>query len=92
MMLTDQGTYCHHYASDITVCFPVNGKFTEKQRAIYEIVVAANRKIYEVAKPGVSWSDMHKEAERVTLTGLAKLGLVTGDIEEMIENRVGFVF
>lgn len=43
-------------------------------------------------KPGVSWPDMHLLSERVILTGLKELGIVTGDIEEMLEGRVGYIF
>ena len=49
--------YC--YSSDITCTFPVNGKFTSKQKFIYETVLKSNRAVLEAAKPGVSWVDMH---------------------------------
>lgn len=91
-MLTDQGHRVHHYISDITISWPVNGKFTQKQREIYEIVLRANRKVMETVKPGVNYRDMHLLAERVTLEGLRDLGLVQGDIDEMMEQRVGFIF
>ena len=91
-MLIDQAHMVHHYCSDITSSFPVNGKFTEKQAAIYNIVLKANREVMKNLKAGTSWVDMHLLAERVILTGLRDLGLVHGDIEEMIEGRIGFVF
>lgn len=52
-MLVDQGHSVHHYASDVTSSFPVNGKFTQKQKDIYEIVLKANREVMKVMKPGV---------------------------------------
>eukprot|EP00347_Sterkiella_histriomuscorum_P002367 403368429 len=91
-MLVDQAHSVHHYASDITSSFPVNGKFTQKQREIYEIVLKASQTVMSHLKPGVNWIDMHLLAERVILTGLSELGLVTGDIDEMINGRVGYIF
>jgi len=43
-------------------------------------------------KPGVNWKDMHLLAERVTLEGLKELGLIDGDVEEMLNGRFGFIF
>lgn len=91
-MLTDQGHQVHHYASDVTISFPVNGKFTQKQKDIYDIVLKANRAVFNALKPGVSWHEMHLLSERITLEGLVKLGLLTGDVDEMLNERVGFVF
>jgi len=79
-VLVDYAHSVGHYASDITSSFPVNGKFTQKQRDIYELVLKASRSVMSAMKPGVSWTDMHLLAERVILTGLRDLGLVSGDI------------
>lgn len=92
MMLTDQGHQVHHYVSDVTTSFPVNGRFTEKQKAIYNIVLKSNRAVMAVLKPGVNYRDMHLLGERTTLEGLKELGLVEGDVDEMLQGRVGFVF
>lgn len=92
MMLTDQGHQVHHYVSDVTISFPVNGKFTKKQADIYNIVLKANRTVMSTVKPGVCWKNMHILSETVVLTGLKELGLVTGDVDEMIKGRVGFIF
>ena len=91
-MLTDQGHSLHHYCSDVTTCFPVNGKFTEKQAQIYSLVLLANRNVFRELKAGTNWVDMHKLAERTILKGLVELGLLNGDVEEMIEKRIGFLF
>ena len=72
--------------------FPVNGKFTEKQAQIYNLVLKANRTVFSKLAPGEDWVELHKLAERVILTGLVELGLVTGDIDEMLEKRIGFIF
>ena len=55
-------------------------------------MLKASRDVMEAMKPGVSWIDMHLLAERVILTGLRDLGLVTGDIDEMQEGRLGYIF
>ena len=91
-MLTDQGHSFHHYCSDVTISFPVNGKFTERQAAIYNIVLKASRAVFAKLAPGVDWIECHKLAERTVLEGLVELGCLTGDIEEMMEKRIGFIF
>lgn len=92
LVLTDQGHYVHHYASDITNCFPVNGKFTQKQKEIYDLVLKANREVFAAVKPGVNWKDMHIKAEFIILEGLKSLGLLNGDVEEMQKKRIGYIF
>ncbi|XP_065914902.1 xaa-Pro dipeptidase-like [Dysidea avara] len=92
MCLFDMGgEYCC-YTSDITCSFPVNGKFTENQKIIYNAVLKANRAVLAAAKPGVEWVEMHKLAERVELEELVKCGILHGDIEEMMKVNMGAVF
>ena len=91
-MLTDQGHSLHHYTSDVTTSFPVNGKFTEKQAQIYNLVLKASRAVFAKLAPGVDWMEMHKLSERVLLEGLVGLGLLTGDVDEMLEKRISFLF
>jgi len=55
-------------------------------------VLKANRAVLDALKPGVNWKEMHLLAERICLEGLKGLGLLNGDIDEMLEARVGFVF
>jgi Xaa-Pro aminopeptidase len=62
MLLFDMGAEYHCYASDITVCFPANGKFTQDQREVYETVLKAHDAVIAAAKPGVSWISMHRLA------------------------------
>ncbi|CAG2200027.1 PEPD [Mytilus edulis] len=69
-----------------------NGKFTEKQKGIYEAVLKSSRAVMAAVKPGVSWVDMHLLADRTHLEELKILGLVTGDIDEMMKVRLGAVF
>lgn len=80
------------YAADITVTFPVSGKFTSDQKLIYEAVLASNLAIFKAGKPGVSWSDMHLLANRVLLEELKKGGLVKGSVDEMMHADLATVF
>ena len=92
MCLFDMGgEYCC-YASDITCSFPVSGHFTDEQRIIYEAVLDANRQVMKSVRPGVSWVDMHLLAERTQLEHLKVAGLVRGDIDEMMNVRLGALF
>ncbi|KAK0039925.1 xaa-Pro dipeptidase-like isoform X2 [Biomphalaria pfeifferi] len=90
--LLDMGAEYYCYGSDITCSYPANGKFTQDQKAIYEAVLAANRAVLAAVRPGVSWVDMHKLAERVLLEHLVQLGLLKGNVEDMMRVRLGAVF
>jgi len=92
MCLFDMGAEYYCYSSDITCSFPVNGKFTQQQKDIYNAVLKANRAVQNAMKPGVSWVDMHLLADRVQLEELIKIGLIKGDIEKMMEARLGALF
>ena len=87
LMLTDAGAESLlHYASDFTRTVPVGGKFTQKQREIYEIVLAANNRGTELTKPGVTYLSVHLEAAEVIANGLKELGLMKGDVKEAVRN------
>jgi len=92
MALFDMGCEYNRYCSDITCSFPVNGKFNAKQRLIYTAVYDANQAVMKAAKPGVSWTDMHLLAERTMLCVLKKGGLVKGEVDAMMEARLGYIF
>jgi len=92
MCLFDMGAEYCCYTSDITCSFPANGKFTSKQRVIYEAVLASSRAVMKALKPGVSWTDMHLLSERVSLEALKAAGLLVGDVDEMMKVRLGAVF
>lgn len=92
-VLLDAGTKINGYNSDITVTFPINGKFTEKQRQIYEVVLKAHNAVRDFVKAGVHWQDVHITAEKVILEGLLALGLVKGGtVEELWAKRVCYYF
>ena len=76
----------------MTTSFPVNGKFTPKQKQIYDIVLKCNRVVLASLKPGVNWKDMHLLSERTMFEEFLKLGLVIGSVDEMMEQRLGFIF
>jgi len=93
MLLFDFGAEYYCYCSDITCSYPANGKFTEKQKIIYNGVLRANRAVMAACKPGVVWSDMHLLANRVTLEDLVAGGILTGSVDEMMAvNLYGRLF
>lgn len=92
MALLDMGADYHGYVSDITCSFPISGTFSEKQRAIFTAVLNAQRGVMALARPGVTWVECHKEAERNILQGLVGVGVLSGDIEEMVDAGMGAVF
>lgn len=92
MCLFDMGGEYYCYTSDITCSFPANGKFTEQQKGIYNAVLKSSRAVLNAAKPGVNWVDMHLLADRVNLEELKKLGILQGDIDEMMKVRLGAIF
>ncbi|XP_071824482.1 xaa-Pro dipeptidase-like [Apostichopus japonicus] len=88
----DMGGEYYCYASDITCAYPVNGKFTDQQKKIYNTVLKANQAVFNAVKPGVLWTDMHLLAEKVILEELTSHGLLKGDISEMQKVNVGALF
>lgn len=93
LTLCDMGLKYYGYCSDITVTYPVNGKFTEQQKGIYNAVLEATEEVKKAVKPGVKWDDMHLLAERIIVRHLIKLGLIKDTpIEELEQKRVGAVF
>eukprot|EP00956_Cyclotella_meneghiniana_P022983 scaffold44096_cov82-Cyclotella_meneghiniana.AAC.4 len=98
MALLDMGAEYHCYASDITCSFPVSGSFTSDQLAVYEAVLNAQVRVIQQLKPGVSWVDMHRDAEREILKGLITCGVLIADgdvdsvIESMLDVDLGAIF
>lgn len=80
------------YAADITCSFPASGKFTPQHRMVYTAVLEANRAVMKACKPGASWPELHRLAERVILEHLKNAGLVQGDVSEMIQEGIGAIF
>jgi Xaa-Pro aminopeptidase len=87
LLLIDAGAEFDNYASDITRTFPVNGKFSEAQRIIYELVLAAQQAALKQIKPGKRWIEPHDAAVRVLTKGLIKLGLLEGKLPKSIKDE-----
>jgi len=85
LLLIDAGCEYRGYASDITRTFPVNGRFAGPQKAIYELVLAAQLACIDAVKPGAEFHDYHKVAERVLAQGFIDLGLCKGTLDEVME-------
>ena len=85
IVLIDAGAELDGYASDITRSFPVNGRFSGEQRAIYELVLAAQKAAIDQVRPGRHFNEPHDAAVRTLTEGLAALGLLQGDVEELIK-------
>ena len=85
LLLIDAGAEDKGYAADITRTFPVNGRFTSRQRDVYEIVLAAQKSCIERARAGVVSADLHVHSMRVIADGLKSLGLLKGDTDGLVE-------
>jgi len=85
LLLIDAGAECEYYASDVTRTFPVNGTFTPDQRALYEVVLAAQLAGIEAVKPGTTFIEVHETAREHLVRGLVQLGILSGDVDELIE-------
>lgn len=81
MLLMDVGCYTKNYSSDITRTFPVSGKFTDRQKAVYEVVLDCNKKCIEYAKAGMTWLELNNYAKKLLAEGCKKLGLIKEDTE-----------
>jgi Xaa-Pro aminopeptidase len=87
LLLIDAAAEIDGYAADITRTFPVNGKFTGEQKTIYEIVLAAQLAAIDQVRPGKHWNEPHDAAVRILVAGLIDLGLLKGDIDELVKNE-----
>lgn len=87
LLLIDAGCELDGYASDITRTFPVNGKFTAAQKAVYELVLAAQAAAIAQVKPGNHWNDPHQAALNVLAQGFIDLGLCQGSVEAVLESE-----
>jgi Xaa-Pro dipeptidase len=92
MLLFDMGAEYCCYGADITRSFPVNGKFTQDQKEVYESVLAAQEAVMKAMKPGVAWAKMHRLANRVICEELKKHGFLKGEVDEMMKNYIGALF
>ncbi len=87
LILIDAGCEYELYASDVTRTFPINGRFSEPQRALYDVVHAANEAAVEKVRPGNHWNDPHDAAVREITRGLRDLGILKGRLPSLIKDR-----
>jgi Xaa-Pro aminopeptidase len=81
LLLIDAACEYRGYASDITRTFPINGKFTKAQRDIYDLVLKAQLRAIEIAKPGVTLAQLHEAGSIVLREGLIELGVLSEDVQ-----------
>lgn len=87
LVLIDAGCEHDYYASDVTRTFPANGKFSSEQRAVYEVVLHAQKASIEAVRQGVTLQDIHDGAVRMLTEGLVSIGLLRGDVDTLIEEK-----
>ncbi len=87
MVLIDAGAEFRKYAGDITRTFPVDGKFSEPQRELYQIVLNAQLASIEQVKPGNTFDHPHQATLQALTSGLVELGILKGDVKELIEKE-----
>lgn len=86
LVLIDAGCEYQHYAADVTRTFPANGRFSASQRAIYEIVLEAQRAALAAIHPGNHWDAPHQATVEVITAGLLSLGILQGSLGQLIES------
>jgi Xaa-Pro aminopeptidase len=87
MVVNDTACEYGMYAADVTRSYPVSGRFSPGQRAIYEVVLAAQKAGIAMVKPGVLFRDVHAATVDVVVDGLMKLGILTGSRDEIMKKR-----
>jgi Xaa-Pro aminopeptidase len=87
LVLIDAGGEFENYAADITRTFPLNGKYSAEQRSIYELVLTAQKAGKERVRPGVRWYEIQEAILQVLTSGLVELGLLRGNVENLIETN-----
>ncbi|EOY5377622.1 Xaa-Pro aminopeptidase [Cronobacter dublinensis] len=87
LVLIDAGCEYRGYAGDITRTFPVNGKFTPAQRAVYDIVLESLETALRLFRPGTSIQDVTGDVVRVMVKGLIGLGILQGDVEQLVADN-----
>ncbi|MBK4989492.1 Xaa-Pro aminopeptidase [Pseudomonas sp. S36] len=87
LVLIDAGCEIDCYASDITRTFPVSGRFSPEQKAIYELVLKAQAAAFAEIAPGKHWNHAHEATVRVITEGLVELGLLEGEVQALIDSE-----
>ena len=93
LMVIDAGAESNvHYASDFTRTYPTSGKFTAKQREIYQIVCDCNEFAFSMTRPGISYREVHLKTMHLMLEELSALDIVRGDVQDMVEAGIAGLF
>ena len=93
LMVIDAGAESNvHYASDFTRTYPTSGKFTAKQREIYQIVCDCNEFAFSMTRPGISYREVHLKTMHLMLEELRALDIVRGDVHDMVEAGIAGLF
>ena len=93
LMVIDAGAESNeHYASDFTRTYPTAGRFTAMQREVYQIVYECNELAFSLTRPGITYREVHLAVARHMLDGLSGLGLVRGDLDEMVSLGIAGLF
>ena len=93
LMVIDAGFESNeHYASDFTRTYPTSGRFSDRQKDIYQIVYDCNELAFNLTKPGTSYRDVHLAVSSLLLERLGELGLVCGDTASMVEDGIDGLF
>jgi Xaa-Pro aminopeptidase len=87
LLLIDAGAELECYAADITRTFPVNGRYSKEQKALYEVVLDAQLAAIDQVRPGKHWNDPHQAAVEVLTRGLVELGLLKGKVKQLIQDE-----
>jgi Xaa-Pro aminopeptidase len=87
LLLVDAGAEYKGYASDITRTFPINGKFTQAQREIYDLVLKTQKSCVDMVRPGVRLEDLKTHSIELLTEGMVELGLLKGDPRKLIEEK-----
>ena len=93
LMVIDAGVEANdHYASDFTRTYPTSGRFTQKQRDIYQTVYECNELAFGMIRPGIAYRDVHLAVAAHMLDNLKQLGLVSGDVDGMVADGIAGLF
>ncbi len=93
LMVIDAGAENNmHYASDFTRTYPTSGKFTKKQRDIYQIVCDCNELAFKMTKPGITYQDIHLAVAKLMLEDLRSLDIVRGNLDNMVAEGIAGLF
>ncbi|MFN2632493.1 MAG: aminopeptidase P N-terminal domain-containing protein [Thermoanaerobaculia bacterium] len=92
VLLNDSGAEYRYYAADVTRTYPVNGRFSPEQRAVYEAVLTAQKAAIARIRPGATHDDIEQASARSQTEGLVRLGLLSGDVDKLVSERAYFKF